>query len=259
MQGSRKDKSMFHKEEECIEQAEQLLGSVLSGTVAEQPFEQLLDVARKLLRQSRRLVTMGDRMQGQLSSLNDELSHMARTDALTGLDNRRHFMEVARRECSRSCRTGQPFSLLLIDADHFKAVNDTWGHDVGDRVLQDIASLLNSSVRGHDVPARFGGEEFIVLLPETDCQEAGIIAERIRLAVEANRLTVQQEPVHISVSIGCTTATAQDGECDLETIFKRADVALYAAKKNGRNRVERYPGPDCIAECASSKEERLCQ
>lgn len=240
---------MFHKEEQCIEQAEELLSSLLNGTVAEKPFEELLEVTRKLLRQSRRLVTMGDRMQAQLSSLNDELSHMARTDALTGLDNRRHFMDMARTEFSRSRRTDKPFSLLLIDADHFKAINDTWGHDVGDRVLQDIAMLLNDSVRAHDLPARFGGEEFTVLLPETDCREAAIIAERIRTAVEANTLVVHNSPVSISVSIGCTTLNARTVDVDLETVLKRADVALYAAKKNGRNRVERYPGPDCNPEC----------
>lgn len=251
---------MFHKEEQCIEQAEVLLRSVLNGTVAEQPFTELLDVARKLLRQSRRLVTMGDRMQAQLSTLNNELAHMARTDALTGLDNRRHFMDMARREFSRSRRTGASFSLLLVDADHFKSINDTWGHDVGDRALQAIATLLKTSVRSHDTPARFGGEEFTILLPDTGCHEAGIIAERIRAAVENNLLMEEQRPVRFTVSIGCTTANARDGEVDLDGMFKRADVALYAAKKNGRNRIEHYPGPECIAPVAEhdTEEEQAC-
>lgn len=248
---------MFQKEEECIEQAEELLSSLLRGTVAEKPFGDLLDVSRKLLRQSRRLVTMGDRMQAQLSSLNDELTHMARTDALTGLDNRRQFMEVARKELSRSRRTGKPFSLLLIDADHFKSINDTWGHDVGDRVLRDIASLLNGAVRAHDMPARIGGEEFAVLLPETDCREAALLAERIRLAMERHIMLVEQAAVRFSVCIGCTTGSGQEKGLDLEVMLKRADVALYAAKKNGRNRVERYPGPDCLPDCPVAAAERV--
>ncbi len=244
---------MFQKEEECIERAAVLLAGKLRGTAAEAPFGELLEVARKLLRQSRRLVTMGDRMQAQLSGLNDELALMARTDALTGLDNRRQFMEMAGEELSRSCRTGRPFSLLLLDVDHFKCVNDSWGHVVGDHTLREIGTLMSSTVRLHDRPARIGGEEFAVFLPETDCREAGIIAERIRAAIAEKRIPIEQGTVRVSVSIGCTTATGDAG-MDFETVLKRADVALYAAKKGGRNRVERYPGPDCRVECTLAPE-----
>ncbi len=243
---------MYQKEEECIERAEEFLASVLTGTEAEASFGELLDVARKLLRQSRRLVTMGDRMQAQLSTLNDELTHMARTDALTGLDNRRYFMDQARREFSRSRRTGMPLTLLLIDADHFKSVNDTWGHDVGDKVLQEIADVLRTSVRAHDVAARFGGEEFVVLLPETDCREAAIISERVRAAAENRLLRVDDFAVQVTLSVGCTTVSPCERSMDVDALLKRADVALYAAKKNGRNRVERYPGPACTPICSSA-------
>lgn len=249
---------MYQKEEESIERAEEYLALELAGTEAEAPFAALLDVARKLLRQSRRLVTMGDRMQGQLSSLNDELTHMARTDALTGLDNRRHFMDVARKEFSRARRTDTPLSLLLLDADHFKSINDTWGHDVGDKVLRGIAEVLKVSIRAHDTAARFGGEEFVVLLPETDCREAAIISERIRATVERRLFTFDGRGVQVTLSVGSTTASSWDSEMDIEVILKRADVALYAAKKNGRNRVERYPGPECGSVCSSPVAVRPC-
>ena len=235
--------TMFENEEHIVRNAEAVLERGGLDEESEAAYRDLLCGMRKLLRQSKRLVTMGDRMQAQLNMLNEDLYRVARTDALTGLRNRRHFMELARREVLRARRSGEPLSLLLLDADHFKRVNDTWGHDVGDLVLREIAQALRESVREVDVAARIGGEEFVALLPGADCCAAFAVAGRIRERIAASFVVTCGEEVRCTASIGCTTQQAD--EADVEVLLKNADVALYGAKKKGRNCIVVYPGILC--------------
>jgi len=167
------------------------------------------------------------------------LRQLATTDALTGISNRRHFMELAELEMKRSQRYNSPFSIILLDADHFKQVNDTYGHDVGDIVLKHIARTTATILREPDIFGRFGGEEFTIALPQTDIKGAEQLAERLRLLIENNTILPaggQRIAVTISLGIAETTAATQD----LEELLKQADIALYRAKNKGRNRVAMF-------------------
>ncbi|TDB04265.1 sensor domain-containing diguanylate cyclase [Halomonas marinisediminis] len=168
-------------------------------------------------------------------SLEAQLRRVAEQDALTGLDSRRHFMTRAKTLLRRTRRDQAPFCLFMIDVDHFKAINDTWGHSQGDRVLAAIAEACRRSLRPQDVIGRFGGEEFIVALPKTHLQDAQMVAERLRSKVR--ELTVMEAmPDHLlTVTIGI--AEVLDEETDLDELIQRADRALYDGKHGGRNRV----------------------
>ncbi len=162
------------------------------------------------------------------------LRELATRDPLTGLWNRRHFLELAEREVKRVARAEGKLALCTLDADHFKRVNDAHGHAVGDRVLVAIARAAASALRTTDVLARVGGEEFHVLLPDTDAEGAHAVAERMRRAIaEVNVASETGSPIRASVSIGVTVQRAGD---DLEAVLRRADDALYRAKQQGRNR-----------------------
>ena len=163
-----------------------------------------------------------------------QLEHMARTDALTGLSNRRDFYEKAGNEIARSRRSGQPFCVLMLDVDHFKTVNDQYGHAGGDDVLRQLAHRLTAQLRTVDVPARVGGEEFAVLMPETLLADAALAAERLRTALQASPVTLHDgRSLRITVSLGLTQWSAADA--DIDTALQRADAALYRAKDAGRN------------------------
>ena len=165
-----------------------------------------------------------------------ELQRLARTDPLTGVFNRRQFFESGLQEFSRARRYGNTMSLLMLDIDHFKAVNDTWGHPSGDRVLQALAEIMNSLVREQDCVGRLGGEEFAVILPETDLSGAIASAERLRAAVVQSAIacaTDDGKVARVTVSIGIAVSTADD--VSFEAVLARADKRLYAAKESGRN------------------------
>ncbi len=168
------------------------------------------------------------------------LLRIATTDALTGLANRRYFFETLDREIARSLRRGHPLSLILCDIDIFKNVNDTYGHDIGDDVLRQFARVLRKGVRAEDFPVRYGGEEFGVLLPETEMKDALQTAERLRLYVEKTRFDIGKG-VDRTVSLNLTASFGVQqflGANDsASAIFSRADCALYEAKTGGRNRV----------------------
>lgn len=164
-----------------------------------------------------------------------ELESLATTDGLTRLPNRRHFMERAESEFIRSQRYNRELSLLLLDVDHFKRINDTHGHDAGDQVLRLLAQTCRENLRQLDVVARYGGEEFIVLLPETAAATAREVAERLRLAIAALQPEVGGAQLQVTASIGVATA-GPETEC-IEALINIADRALYAAKHAGRNRV----------------------
>lgn len=163
------------------------------------------------------------------------LLELATTDYLTGLYNRRAFFEAAQREFARARRNGTVFSLLELDLDHFKAVNDTYGHDAGDRALRGVAQVMLRALRVVDLPARLGGEEFAVLLPETDAQEAQGVAERLRQAIASADIQGMAGRFRVTVSIGLATFHPEDP--DAEAIVHAADQALYRAKELGRDRV----------------------
>jgi two-component system, cell cycle response regulator len=171
-------------------------------------------------------------------SENARLEQLAHTDPLTQVLNRRALTERLTREMERSLRYDTCVALLMIDIDHFKRVNDTHGHLVGDDVLRDVAALLNVTVRGTDMVARYGGEEFLVVLPETDDEGAAAFAERIRERIENHPLTGRANgcELRVTASIGVATFPAARIE-SVEDLFARADAALYRAKADGRNRV----------------------
>jgi len=164
-----------------------------------------------------------------------ELRRLATTDPLTGAFNRRHFLELAEKEIVRTQRHRKDLSVMMIDIDHFKKINDTYGHPAGDDAIKATVDTVRDRVRGIDVVSRFGGEEFVVMLPETASGGGMILAERIRQAIEEMSVFWEDKEIRFTVSIGLTTL--QPGERSLEKALKRADDGLYRAKTDGRNRV----------------------
>lgn len=167
-------------------------------------------------------------------SLEERLRTAAESDALTGVDNRGHFMKRAEALLQRSQFEKAPFSLFMIDVDHFKRVNDTWGHTYGDLILIKIVEVCQQSLRPNDIIGRFGGEEFVVGLPNTNASEAQTIAERLKESVTAIKLEGDMSDERLSVTIGVAVANEED---DLDTLITRADDKLYVGKRDGRNRV----------------------
>ncbi len=161
----------------------------------------------------------------------EEMARLAITDELTGLYNRRHFVTRLQEEVERSKRHDHPFSLLFLDLDNFKRINDTYGHVLGDRILAELGKLLHKWARKSDLLARFGGEEFVVLLPMTDQQQAMAAAERLRTAVQEHSFP-RRKRLTISVGVSCYPNDTEN----VEELVKMADQALYQAKKSGRNR-----------------------
>jgi diguanylate cyclase (GGDEF)-like protein len=167
-----------------------------------------------------------------------ELMRLAATDPLTGLPNRRYFTEAANLEVERVNRFGGAASLVMIDLDNFKAVNDTYGHAVGDETLRCLARIFKEQLRQVDVFARIGGEEFVVMLPGTNEAGGVIVAEKLRLALSETAVKSGQNQFHATACFG--VAEVRAGDKGTDECLGRADAALYAAKRNGRNRVERF-------------------
>jgi diguanylate cyclase (GGDEF)-like protein/PAS domain S-box-containing protein len=163
-----------------------------------------------------------------------EVTRLSTTDPLTGLSNRRHFAEAAKLEIVRARRYRRPLSAVMVDLDHFKRVNDTYGHATGDRVLVAVARLCIRLARTTDLKARLGGEEFCLLLPETAAESSRVLAERLRGDVEALPFDADGRAFRITVSMGISLYVPGD---EVESLVGRADAALYAAKASGRNRV----------------------
>jgi diguanylate cyclase (GGDEF)-like protein len=168
------------------------------------------------------------------AQLYQKMEMLATTDGLTGLNNHRTFQELLAKEVERARRYGRPLSLLLMDIDHFKKFNDTYGHPVGDLVLREISKCIRQSIRTNDIAARYGGEEFTVIIPESGPEGAMVIAERIRRTVEQHVITSLDTQLHVTISLGCSSmplvATAQ------QPLVDAADKALYFSKEHGRNR-----------------------
>ncbi len=178
------------------------------------------------------------KLQDELREKNAQLEALSVTDALTSLPNRRHLMKRLEEEVARVKRFDQPLSLLMMDVDHFKMVNDTYGHAMGDEVLRNMGALLKNGIRSTDLAARYGGEEFTVLLPNTDLEGAVLAADGLRLKFEASSHTLEGQTIQKTMSLGAACFTP-DSDRTPEDLLKAADEALYRAKHGGRNRVER--------------------
>ncbi|MBI4995785.1 MAG: sensor domain-containing diguanylate cyclase [Rhodocyclales bacterium] len=181
-----------------------------------------------------------------LAEQNETLQTLATTDALTGLSNRRVLIVTGEGECRRGARHEHPLSLLIFDIDHFKCVNDAWGHPAGDAVLRALADLCRGRFRqGTDVVARIGGEEFAILMPATSHDEAMVVAERLREAIAGMRVGFGGATISCTVSIGVASLSpTQLSTTDFDSLLVRADRSLYRAKDGGRNRVVGAPASD---------------
>ncbi|MYN45126.1 diguanylate cyclase [Pseudoduganella sp. FT93W] len=174
----------------------------------------------------------------ELMQANAKLEQLATTDPLTGIGNRRRMTEQINRELDRGRRFGHPLSLLMADIDHFKNVNDQYGHEAGDRVIVAVAKALADGVRNIDMASRFGGEEFVLLMPETSIEVATSAAERLRQEIAALEVKGDKgESIHFTISIGVAMAPPDNTTDTPSTLVSRADKALYQAKDAGRNRV----------------------
>ncbi|MNJ60196.1 Response regulator PleD [compost metagenome] len=170
---------------------------------------------------------------------------MAITDSLTGCYNRSFLTQELELQAKEYINNRIPFSIILLDIDFFKSINDSYGHLVGDRVLRDTVEVIQHSLRIHDILARYGGEEFIICLPNTQLNQANIIAERVKSTIESNRIIIQEDtpPISITVSIGLLSTDhmeidiSKDVQAILNELFESVDRALYQAKSDGRNRI----------------------
>jgi len=169
-----------------------------------------------------------------------KLQHLAITDPLTGIFNRRHFFMLAQRELERSRRAGCCMAVILFDVDHFKTVNDTYGHSVGDQVLQTLTERCQKILRAYDVIGRYGGEEFVILLPEADTARAIHVGERLRESIAEPAFETSAGPAQVTISVGVASLEPSD-ELSLDKLMDHADQAMYEAKQGGRNQVYAYP------------------
>ncbi|WP_051261654.1 GGDEF domain-containing protein [Desulfovibrio inopinatus] len=205
----------------------------------EENAQSLRAVERELLNQKSMLEKTVEERTTELREINEKLSLMSQTDALTGLANRRCFDNTLQSEWARARRTGQPLSLAMIDVDHFKVFNDTYGHPEGDACLQTVARVLSEQIRrSGDLVARYGGEEFALILPSTSEADAILLGEKIRNTIESMEIPNVLTSWHVlTVSIG-VAALNVTGDQDIQALLEAADQRLYEAKRKGRNCVE---------------------
>jgi diguanylate cyclase (GGDEF)-like protein len=190
-------------------------------------------------------------LQQELLAAQEELRFQATHDGLTGLRNRAALLDLLHRELERGTRTHSSIGILMLDIDHFKPINDTWGHPVGDAVLRQVATRLTGATRSYDMAGRYGGEEFLVILPESDAQATWAGAERIRAAIAGSPFTAPAEEIPLTISIGATVAQAGASEAELLSI---ADSALYQAKREGRNRTVLWTEGNVSQQASQSRE-----
>ena len=186
-------------------------------------------------------ITARKKVEKELEQILARERTFARTDDLTGAFNRRRFFELAEREYTIAKRDDQPFAIVLFDIDHFKRINDSAGHMVGDHVLRDVANLVRAHLRDADLFARYGGEEFILLLPRTAAVQAVAIAERIRQDLQRSGTIETERAWMLTISSG--VAELAPGDDSIDALIRRADSALYQAKQQGRNRTVLAPHP----------------
>ena len=244
----KRDFSLFAEEEAAIAEGERML--VKLEEVAE-GVRSLMRAYRRSDREQRRLVRLSDRVQDELRSLNArleaevkarealavQLELLAATDELTGAASRRRFMEVAGHYGLLWTRQRDPMSVVMVDLDHFKEINDQFGHAAGDQVLREFVDCVGDLLRESDLVGRLGGEEFAILLPGAGLDEAVMTAERLRAVVEMLRVDWNGSQVEVTASFGVAAFELPDDT--LDQVLSRADRALYNAKSGGRNRIER--------------------
>lgn len=182
-------------------------------------------------------------LEARLQEARDEMAYLAKHDGLTELLNRRAIYEMARGELERSRREGAPLSVIMLDLDHFKKINDNFGHPTGDQTLRAVAVAMQASLRQQDGPSRWGGEEFLILLPNTTLKTAAMLAEAIRRAIDDIRLQAGERSVRVQASLG-VACLAPESSNSLDEVLSQADQALYQAKRSGRNRVCVYSDAD---------------
>jgi len=180
----------------------------------------------------------------KLAAANSKLETMAMTDALTGLPNRRSALNRLNEVVSEARRHNTPLSCIMIDIDHFKLINDSYGHNVGDRVLRKIADIFNTTARSYDMVSRIGGEEFLVICARSTLSDSKQLAERLRMAIHSMRLNIEDKTIQASISLG--VAAWNEHMTAGEDMTRAADRALYQAKQNGRDRVETEGGADLL-------------
>ncbi|BCR03425.1 hypothetical protein DESUT3_04940 [Desulfuromonas versatilis] len=248
------------------EQIEKLIDSVAEKSVEilssfeidpgdMRPFSQILQEANEelgklnlsyeqLVMEYKQAKEKAERLAQEVMEANEKLREMAFKDGLTGLFNHRYFQELMDKELSRAVRYERPFSLVLFDIDHFKKINDTYGHPRGDIVLKTMGAMIGKFMRTADIAARYGGEEFAVVLPETDIKGARVMAERLRRGIEQNEVLAEGETIRVTVSIGITSFVPGMPIKGKAEMIDAADRALYQSKRQGRNRVslEELPG-----------------
>jgi two-component system cell cycle response regulator len=190
---------------------------------------ELLARARTQIRKRRYTDQLRDNVQNSIE--------MAILDALTGLHNRRYMESHLSTLAEQASSRGKPLALMILDIDYFKSINDTYGHDAGDDVLREFAVRIRKSIRGIDLACRYGGEEFVIVMPETDLTVAGMIAERLRRSIASETFAVNKGTKRIDVTISIGLATLDNKDEPVADVLKRADTALYRAKHDGRNRV----------------------
>ncbi len=234
--GSRTKANVQYQDDEPLREMKELLQRVSSaGDPLTPELVKIVERYGKLLRRFNKTVVISDSYQFQLHDLNMRLELMVRTDIMTGLANRMEMLNQLAIEQKRSERHGKVFSLLLGDLDFFKQINDTFGHLAGDRVLRQVAARLRELLRSEDVCARWGGEEFMILLPETPLEQALVVANKLSTAIRELQIPWEDHTLSITISFGV-------GQFELgssiDTFIQHVDNALYQAKRLGRNRVE---------------------
>lgn len=202
-------------------------------------FNWLLTINKHVAGKNRALLIENHRLQSRINQL-EEANFI---DDATGLHNKRYLQIRLREEFARARRHGLPLSCVFIDLDNFKSVNDRYGHVTGDRLLKEVASLLKNLCRGEDALVRFGGEEFVVLMADTDGDKAVILAERIREKIDNHLFCCDSTDVSLSASVGVSTFAGSDYEnvCDPEALIAMADKAMYTVKHNGKNSIFYLP------------------
>ena len=210
---------------------DEITGCIIAKSMIEKLSKRDIDYLEQLTRQAAATIN-------RANSYSTILQY-ATLDALTNLNNRRQFETRLGQEISITKRQGKPLCAMMIDIDFFKKVNDTYGHAAGDEVLRSVASIIKQALRESDIPSRYGGEEFAILLPFTHLEEAKIVGERLRKAVEVTPITINQDSdnkkqINVTISMGLAEFDSQETG---EALFERADKALYNAKSNGRNQV----------------------
>jgi two-component system, cell cycle response regulator len=236
--------SLFGGEQETIAQGLALLAlEECQDFPWRSHYEELLAKYRKLVAQTRQLVRMGDATQKELLRAREATEFQATHDFLTCLWNRAAIMDILGKELARQKRAEGPLALIMADIDHFKQVNDVYGHLVGDAVLREASRRLESHVRPYDSVGRFGGEEFLIVVPGCERQDARSLAERLRSAFSETPMVTSEGALQVTLSLGVAVVDSGIG-LDSDSIIRAADESLYRAKNAGRNRVEVFPGDE---------------